>query len=177
VQLDAADGRLNEAQTKLQEIVSADAGNTVAQMWLGNLEEDRGDHAAAMEQFRKVVAADPNNIQALNNLAYLLSEYGKKPDDALKYAEKALELAPDNPEFADTIGWILFRKGLYSSAVTQLERTAMHPGSPVWQYHLAMAYAKNGEMARGRAVLEAALKRNPNLPEAKMAQDIVSERR
>jgi tetratricopeptide (TPR) repeat protein len=175
VQVDAAEGRLNEAQAKLQQVVGADPGNTLAQMWLGNLEEDRGDHAAAMEQFRKVVAADPNNIEALNNLAYLLSEYGKKPDDALKYAEKALQLAPDNPEYADTIGWILFRKGLYSSAVTQLERTATHQGSPVWQYHLAMAYAKNGEMARGRAVFEAALKRNPNLPEAKMAQDIVLE--
>ena len=175
VQVDAAEGKLSEAQTKLQEIVAADPGNTLAQMWLGNLEEARGDHAAATEQFRKVVAADPNNIEALNNLAYLLSEYSKKPDDALKYAEKALQLAPDNPEYADTIGWILFRKGLYSSAVTQLERTAAHQGSPVWQYHLAMAYAKNGELARGRAVLEAALKRNPNLPEAKMARDIVSE--
>ncbi len=177
VQVDAAEGKLNEAQTKLQGIVAADPGNTVAQMWLGMLEDARGDHVAAMEQFRKVVAADPNNIQALNNLAYLLSEYGKKPDDALKYAEKALELAPDNPEYADTIGWILFRKGLYSSAVTQLERCAAHQGSPIWQYHLAMAYAKNGELARGRAVLQAALKRNPNLPEAKMAQDIVLERK
>jgi Tfp pilus assembly protein PilF len=177
VQVDAAEGKLNEAQSKLQQLVAADPGNALAQMWLGILEETRGDHAAATEQFRKVVAAEPNNVQALNNLAYLLSEYGKKPDDALKYAEKAVELAPDNPEFADTIGWILFRKGLYSSAVKQLERSAARQGSPLWQYHLAMAYAKNGELVRGRAVLEAALKRNPTLPEAKMAQDIVLERK
>jgi tetratricopeptide (TPR) repeat protein len=175
VQLDAADGKWGDAQTKLQSIVSANPGNTLAQLWLGNVEDHRGDHAAAIEQFRKVVAADPRNTQALNNLAYLLSEYGKNPGDALKYAEQARELAPDNPDFADTIGWILYRKGLYPSAVKQLEFTASHQGNAVWQYHLAMAYAKNGDVARGRAALEAALKQNPKLPEAKMAQDVLSQ--
>jgi tetratricopeptide (TPR) repeat protein len=173
VQLDAADGKLGDAQAKLESIISAEPGNTLAQLWLGNVEEDRGDHAAAMGQYRKVVAVDPHNTQALNNLAYLMSEYGKNPGDALKYAEQARELAPNNPEFADTIGWILYRKGLYPSAVKQLEVTASHQGNAVWQYHLAMAYAKNGDVARGRTTLQAALKQNPNLPEAKMAQDVL----
>ena len=45
----------------------------------------------------------------------------------------------------------------------------------VWKYHLAMAYAKAGNAARGRATLEAALKLNPNVPEAKIAQEIVGQ--
>jgi Tfp pilus assembly protein PilF len=177
VQLDFGDGKLGDARTELQAIVAADPGNAVAQLWLGNVEDRQGDHVAAIEQFRKVVAIDAGNTQALNNLAYLLSEYGNNPGAALKFAEKAVELAPDNLEFADTVGWVLYRKGLYASAVKQLERTASHQGNVVWQYHLAMAYAKSGDMARGRVALEAALRRNPNLPEAKMAQDVLSSTR
>jgi hypothetical protein len=40
-----------------------------------------------------------------------------------------------------------------------------------------MAYSKAGDNARGRAALEAALKLNPNLPEAKMAQQTIGASR
>ncbi len=36
-----------------------------------------------------------------------------------------------------------------------------------------MAYAKAGDGNRARAVLEAALKQNPKIPEAKLAQQII----
>ena len=47
-----------------------------------------------------------------------------RPDEALKYAEQAHELQPQNPNFSDTLGWILYRKGLYSAAVKHLESAA-----------------------------------------------------
>ena len=133
----------------------------------------RGDLAGAVEHLRRVVEISPDNPQALNNLAYLLAEYRQKPDEALAYAEKAHELAPDNPELADTLGWVLYRKGLYREALPQLERAASQSPNAVWKYHLAMAYAKFGDQKRGRAALDAALKLNPNVPEAKMAQALL----
>jgi hypothetical protein len=36
-----------------------------------------------------------------------------------------------------------------------------------------MAYAKSGDVRRGRAILDAALKQNPNLPEAKTALEML----
>jgi len=36
-----------------------------------------------------------------------------------------------------------------------------------------MAYAKAGDLTNGKRTLDAALKQNPNLPEAKMAQEVV----
>jgi Tfp pilus assembly protein PilF len=96
---------------------------------------------------------------------------------ALKYAEKAVEIAPDRPAYCDTLGWILYRKGVYSSAVRYLEQASRDPGNVVWKYHLAMAYAKAGQVSRGRTTLEAALKINPNLPEAKMAQQMIGASR
>jgi len=44
----------------------------------------------------------------------------------------------------------------------------------LWKYHLAMAYAKAGNLSRARATLQVALKQNPNLAEAKTAQDVLA---
>ena len=60
-----------------------------------------------------------------------------------------------------------------SIAWQELERAAANGEDPVRKYHLAMAYVKAGDIKRGRATLQAALKVNPNLPEAKMAQEIL----
>jgi len=174
IQLDAAEGKLDDAQNRLQTVVAANEGNTLARLWLGNVEEMKGNHQAALDQFRKVAAADPGNAQNLNNFAYLLAEYSKQPDAALKYAEKAVELAPERPAYSDTLGWVLYGKGLYTPAIQYLERANSHSGDVVWKYHLAMAYAKAGNLTRGRATLEAALKINPNVPEAKIAQEVIA---
>ena len=87
----------------------------------------------------------------------------------------AVELAPGESTYYDTLGWILYHKGLYSPAIKYLERATAGPGSVAWKYHLSMAYAKAGDVTRGRATLEAALRLNPNLPEAKEAREVVSK--
>ncbi len=99
----------------------------------------------------------------------------------MKYAEKAVELAPERLAYCDTLGWALYRKGLYGPAIKYLERASSgqeranssHATAALWKYHLAMAYAKSGDVIHGRSTLEAALKLDPNLPEAKMAQQVV----
>ena len=51
-------------------------------------------------------------------------------------------------------------------AVSELERAVGAGGDAVCKYHLAMAYAKAGNLDRGKKAFQAALKQNPNLPEA-----------
>ena len=133
----------------------------------------RSDYQGAEKQFRAVLAAQPENPEALNNLAYLMAENGGQHSEALKYAQKAKELAPDRPEYSDTLGWILYKQGLYPSAVQELERATAKGSQATWEYHLAMAYAKAGDDKRARSALNSALKQDPKLPEAKMAQQVV----
>jgi Tfp pilus assembly protein PilF len=176
-QLDIADGKLDDAQRRLESVLAADRSNTTARLWLGNIEITKGDRESALKNLRQVVTADPGNAQGLNNYAYLLAESGGELTEALKYAQKAKELGPGDASYSDTLGWILYRKGLYSMAVSELERAASQGGNAVWKYHLAMAYAKAGNINRGRATLQAALKQNPGLPEAKMAQEALDPAR
>jgi tetratricopeptide (TPR) repeat protein len=133
-----------------------------------------GDRKGAIENFRKVIETSPRNTDALNNLAYLLSEEDSRLDEALKHAQKAVELAPQQLDYCDTLGWILYRKGIYGSAVKYLEMANTSNPNPVVMYHLAMAYTKSGDRNRGKSLLQAALKVNANLPEAKIAQELLS---
>jgi Tfp pilus assembly protein PilF len=171
--VDVSEGRLTDAQNRLQAVVSTTPANTTAQLWLGEVELMRADRHGAEKQFRALVSAQPENPEALNNLAYLIAENGGQPAEALKYAQKAKELAPDTPEYSDTLGWILYKQGLYPSAVQELERATAKRSKPTWEYHLAMAYAKAGDDKRARSVLNSALKQNPKLPEAQLAQQVV----
>ena len=173
-QVDVVEGKMDNARALLNAVLTADSGNRTASLWLAKLDAIQGRNDAALARFRQAVATDPNNIHALNDLAYLLADYRHQPDEALKYAQKAVELAPDDPNLLDTLGWVLYQKGLYPSAIQYLERARSGKGKLVCQYHLAMAYAKAGDTARGRSALEAALKVNPNLPEAKAAERMLA---
>ena len=172
VQIDYLDRKYEDAKAKLQAILSADPSNLKARLWLGSIELKRGDHPAAIQAFRKVLDGNPDDAEAGNDLAYELAEHTSNLDEALKYAQRAVELAPNQTDFADTLGWILYRKGIYPSAIQYLERANQDPKSALSKYHLAMAYAKAGDHRSG-PTLQAALKLNPDLPEAAMAQQVV----
>ncbi len=174
--IDIADGEIDSARNILTGVASSrTATATTAHLWLGNLEEMGGNHGAAAEHFRQVLQVDGNNTQALNNLAYYLAEYANQPDEALKYAEKARELAPDSAAGANTLGWVLYRKGLYSLAVQHLATAVDKGDTPRRRCHLAMAYAKLGQKQRARELFAALRPADRNLPEAVMAHKVISE--
>lgn len=172
-QLDYRERKYNEARSKLDGILSANPGDSTALLWVGIVEQAKGERETAIGYYRKAVASNPDESQACNNLAYLLAESGSNLDEALKYAQRAAELAPQSPAYADTLGWILYRQGLYPSAIKYLEQAGANSADVRWRYHLAMAYAKAGDYTHGQATLVAALKADPNVPEAKLALAVV----
>lgn len=174
-QIDILEGKTDDAEKMVQGILASDPGNKVAPLWLANLEISKGDYSHATERYQQVISQNPNNAEALNNLAYVLAEYDHQTDQALTYAQKAVELAPDRPGYRDTLGWVLYRKALYTSAVTELESAASKGDNVRWHYHLGMAYLKAGDSKRGRATLQTALKQAPDLPEAKVAQQMLAQ--
>jgi len=173
--LDVSEGKLESAHRALAALLAGNPNDPELWLYMGWLENMEKDYPQALAYFRKVVDADPANVVALNNLAYLLASETGRFDEALKYAQQVKELAPGNKGVDDTIGWIMYRKGLYRSAVKYLESAAQGEGDPVIRYHLGMAYLKLGDK-RGEATLRAALKSAPGLPEARMAEDLLGGR-
>jgi uncharacterized protein HemY len=113
----------------------------------------------------------------MNNLAFRLTEEGKELDEALKLAQQVKEQVPDDPAVEDTIGWIFYKKGLYSIAVGHLENAVAKQRTARRSYHLAMAYSQSGRRREAEKTLEAALKMDPDLPEAQAARQLLSSAR
>ena len=106
--MDRRENRPQEARNRLIALVAADPKNVSGLLMLAGIDEDEGNVAGAIASYRTVLEIDDSNLFALNNLAYALA--AENPDEALKYGQKAVEIAPDDVAVADTLGWIYYRK-------------------------------------------------------------------
>jgi len=173
--LDLAEGHLDSAMQQINGVLVRNPDNLAARTLLAGLEDQRGNRAAAIAAYKKVLDLQPTNVTRLNNLAYDLAEFGNQPDEGLKYAQRAAKLAPNAPAVENTLGWTLYRRGLYSMALPHLEKAAQKEPSALRKYHVAMAYLKMGDQDRGQQNLEAARKLDPNLPELRTAFQVLFE--
>lgn len=99
-------------------------------------------HTQEMERLlRGIIAAQPDNHNALNALGYSLADRNERLPEAKALIEKALSLAPDDPFITDSLGWVLFRMGRTAEAVVHLKKAyearpdveiAVHLGEVLW---------------------------------------------
>jgi tetratricopeptide (TPR) repeat protein len=160
-QIDRKESHFDAAKQRLDRVIGANPQNIPAHLLLASLNDGLGDREGAIQNYRAVLVLDNSNLYALNNLAFNLAP--QKPDEALKIAQQAAEMAPENPTVQDTLGWVYFHKGLYDSALRYLKTAYGKQPTPKRQYHLAMCYLKVGNQDEGRKNLLAALQKDPSL--------------
>ncbi|HEY9282863.1 MAG TPA: tetratricopeptide repeat protein, partial [Pyrinomonadaceae bacterium] len=139
---------------------------------IGMVEDSRKNYDAACEAYRKALELRPDDVFASNNLAWNYAEYGKgNLDEAMRLAQGVVQRQPEEPGFADTLGWVYYKKGLHAAAVEQLQKAvtktaARGADAPVYRLHLAQALAAAGRKAEARQQLQQAInaKSNPLAP-------------
>jgi putative PEP-CTERM system TPR-repeat lipoprotein len=131
-----------------------------------------GREALAEAQYRGVLRADPDNVTALNNLAWLLHERGEP--EALDLARRAYALAPRSAAVTDTLGWLTLQGGDVVAGAELLERAARLQRLPSVLYHLAVARVEQGEPEAARALLEEALAAEAPFARADEARALLS---
>ena len=105
--------------------------------------------------YQKVLAIEPENGYASNSLAYVMLEQGGNVDVAFAMAQTARRQLPDNPHTADTLGWAFYHKKVYASAINLFkEAVKQQPESPLYNYHLGLAYARNGQVSLAQRQLD-----------------------
>jgi tetratricopeptide (TPR) repeat protein len=113
----------------------------------GALEERQKHFDAAEEQFRKILALDPNNSMTLNYLGYMLADRGVKLDDALAMLQKAVQLDPQNYAYLDSLGWVYYKLGQYPLAEENLRKASERMSTdPTVHDHLGELYEKTGRL-------------------------------
>jgi putative PEP-CTERM system TPR-repeat lipoprotein len=128
--------------------------DAVVRLYLADLEIRNKNFRQASRQYREVLALQPENALALNNLAWSL--YELKDPAAEDHAAKAYDLAPGNPAIQDTYGWILLNQGDTQRGVEILGKAAgAAPNALEIRMHYAKALLKSGDKAAARKELEA----------------------
>ncbi|HHJ14547.1 MAG TPA: tetratricopeptide repeat protein, partial [Gammaproteobacteria bacterium] len=89
----------------------------------------------------------------------LLSDHRGDEASLKRAAELANVLEKTNqPAFVDTAGWVYYRNGDYARAVELLQQVVdKMPDVAIFNYHLGMALAKQGDKETARKYLEKAV--------------------
>lgn len=155
-----------KALDQLESVALKTPANASLLMRIALLNERLKNYPAARDAYEKILKLKPEFVPALNNLAYLLAEKLNDLDRGQTLAQKARELAPLDPNIADTLGWIVYKQGQYQRAKTLLrESAAKLSNDPVAQAHLGLALYMMGETEPARNALQRALQLNPELPD------------
>jgi putative PEP-CTERM system TPR-repeat lipoprotein len=142
--------------------------------YLANVALARKDYAAAVKHYAAVVKIQPDNALALNNLAWAEQQTGS--EGALQHAQRANELAPNQPVFMDTLATVLSARGEHDQAVAlQLKAVALQPQNQSLKVNLARIYLAAGDKSKARAELEALAKLDEKNPVRAEAQALLAK--
>ena len=115
-------------------------------------------YSEAEEQFKKVLASDPEHASALNYLGYMLADQNMKLEEALGYIKHAVDLDPANGAYLDSLGWAYFRLGKYELAEDNLLKASQKINTdPTVHDHLGDLYQKTGRLKMAATNWERAL--------------------
>ena len=139
--------------------------------------------AAFTELVEKVA---PNDVDGLNNFAFMLADGMGKPKDGIKYAQKALQalqtqsdpgnIMTSSATVYDTLGWAQFLDGQNDAAIATLNNSLDWQKLPATYHHLGKAHFKaqhyqDASDAARAGVALAELSHDENLPGLQKLQD------
>jgi putative PEP-CTERM system TPR-repeat lipoprotein len=131
-----------------------------------------GKEAEAAAGYEQVIKIIPNDVLALNNLAWLNRD--KAPKQAMDYAQQAYQLAPKDPLVLDTLGMLTLKNGDTSRAVSLLrDAVARSPNDAQIQVHLATALLQQGRTAEAQKLLQTVITKAAKTPAADEARKLL----
>ena len=170
-----ADDRVDEAMTIIDAALPSVDDGTQLRLIKANILERRGETEAAIAVYEDMYAQNSENIVIANNLASMISTYRDDQESLTRAATIARRLRDTTvPAFADTYGWITFRRGNAEEALRYLELAASGlPRDPLVQFHLGMVQAELGQTDAARDSLNRAvdLGTGRDLPQLGIARD------
>ena len=167
--------RVAEALKEFEELSRRQPRPVQAHTLIGSLLEAQNKPQEARKHYEDALAIDPEMPVAANNLAWILAETGGNLDVALELAQRATRRLPDHPAVQDTLGWIYYKKGLDSLAVSAfLKSVEGDPKNPAFHFHLGLAYAQAGQASKARLALQHAMALDPGFDGAVEAKQVLA---
>jgi tetratricopeptide (TPR) repeat protein len=154
-------GKTAEATARLVGVVKGNPDNLSAHLLLAQIYSRNKQYSKAVAEYETVLAKQPTNWAASNDLACLLAEHGESKKDlerAKGLAQKALTARPDESSFQDTMGWIYYKQGNIDTAYELITKAhdSLEDNAAI-SYHLGMVSFKKGNVAQAKEQLKKAI--------------------
>jgi len=129
---------------------------------------------AAEAEYKTILEQQPDNVMALNNMAYLLMD--KDVKRALDYAERAYNKVPNNFAVMDTYGWVLVQSGATEKALPILkDAVEKSNGNLSVRFHYAAALAQSGNEREAKTILQEITSSDKPFPEQADASKLLAQ--
>jgi tetratricopeptide (TPR) repeat protein len=163
---DIEGGRI--AEELLRRVLKHDESSAVVMMRLAVVLQTTGRSAEAATLYQRVLVLQPDNLVAVNNLAWILCEEQGRPADALELAQRGLTKKPDYVDLIDTRGMAYYRMGQLDLAVQDFNKCIRlypnyAPAITASYFHLGRCLADIGEKKQAFEQLNKALELNKEL--------------
>lgn len=149
-------GKSADASAFADEWLKMHPGDPQFHSHLGSVALKQNKNAVAEQNFRSALKQAPAAPAILNNLAWSLIE--QKNPAALEPAQRANELAPNQPPIMDTLANALSLVGDHPKAIDlQKKAIGLSPNPTVYKFNLAKLYLAAGDKPNARAELDGVL--------------------
>jgi tetratricopeptide (TPR) repeat protein len=150
------------AENVLRSVLRDDADCTEAIGALAMTYLISGRTAESAILYERLLGLEPDNLIAINNLAWIMSEDQNKYQKALELAQRGLKIAPDYFDLVDTRGVIYYRLGEFDKAVADFSRCIKRgpsaaPAGVATRFYLARTLVELGENSQALEQLNQAL--------------------
>lgn len=128
----------------------------------------------AVSAYKKLAEIIPKSATAYNQLAWIIADKKQDYNQALEYGEKAYDLASEDEQVVDTMGWIYYKLGKNEKALQFYEGMAAEATSPGFYYHLGLVRNKLNQKDKAIEAIENALNISDEFSEAGEAMKLLN---
>ncbi|MFI5457357.1 MAG: tetratricopeptide repeat protein [Isosphaerales bacterium] len=151
----ASEPQRRKVEAWLREMVHKKPDDVVLRTKLATLCTRQGNYAEAEAIYRRLLGANQDNVEVLNNLAWQLALRDHKSKEALTLVDRAIDIAGRNPALLDTRAVVLMQLSQGDKALQDIrDAVSSEPDKPVRYFHLARAFHMTNAHADARKALE-----------------------
>jgi tetratricopeptide (TPR) repeat protein len=159
---ETARARFRDALSELDSTATPAPERALLHAGLGRALHALGRPGEAARAVDTALRLAPRDATVLSVCARTLADRGESLDRALRYARRAVEVAPSTPEVLGTLGWVQLRRKQYAAARRAFE-DALAAGTPdAWVYErFGDLHRALGHPDLARRYWQKALERSP----------------